>query len=121
MGRVNYLMGRPDPFSSIVLGTSPFSCAPPKPANGSPIWVWAVGDRLRLVCAMLVNNDILTVNYGVKQSQFTKPTSEPRASDPEESNETFGARLENDYCSFTVANHQLITVIKFVVKSYTRP
>ena len=33
----------------------------------------------------------LTTNYGVKQSQFTnlKSTSEPRASDPEESNEIF--------------------------------
>ena len=70
---------------------------------------------------MLINSDILTVNYGVKQSQFTKPTSEPRASDPEESNEAFDARLENDYCSFTVANHQLITVIKFVVKNYIHP
>ena len=41
---------------------------------------------------MLINSDILTVNYGVKQSQFTKPTPEPRASDasdPEESNEAF--------------------------------
>ena len=43
----------------------------------------------RLVCAVQVNSDILTTNYGVKQSQFTKPTSEPRASDPEEFNETF--------------------------------
>ena len=43
----------------------------------------------RLVCSVLVNNDTLTANYGVKQSHFTKPTSEPRASDPEESNETF--------------------------------
>ena len=39
--------------------------------------------------ALLVNNDTLTANYGVKQSHFTKPTSEPRASDPEESNEAF--------------------------------
>ena len=31
----------------------------------------------------------LTINYSVKQSQFTKPISEPRASDPEESNEAF--------------------------------
>jgi len=38
---------------------------------------------------VLVNSDILTANYGVKQNQFTKPTSEPRASDPEEFNETF--------------------------------
>jgi len=36
-----------------------------------------------------VNSDSLTVNYGVKQNQFTKPTSEPRTSDPEESNEAF--------------------------------
>ena len=31
----------------------------------------------RLVCSMLVNSDILTANYGVRQSRFTKPTSEP--------------------------------------------
>ena len=29
------------------------------------------------ICSMLVNSVTLTVNYGVKQSQFTKPTSEP--------------------------------------------
>ena len=43
----------------------------------------------RLVCSVLVNSDTLTTNYGVKQSQFTKSTSESRASDPEESNEAF--------------------------------
>ena len=43
----------------------------------------------RLVCAVLVNSDILIANYGVKQNQFTKPSSEPRTSDPEESNEAF--------------------------------
>ena len=31
----------------------------------------------------------LTVNYNVKQSQFIKSTSKPRASDPEEFNEAF--------------------------------
>ena len=41
----------------------------------------------RLVCSVLVNSDSLTANYDVKQSQFIKPTSEPRASDPKESNE----------------------------------
>ena len=46
--------------------------------------------RLHLICAELVNSNILTVNYSVKQNQFTKLTSEPRASDPEESNEVFG-------------------------------
>ena len=29
------------------------------------------------------------------------------------------AWLENDYCSITVANHWLITIIRFVAKSYT--
>ena len=43
-----------------------------------------------MVCAvLLVNSDNLIVNYDVKQSQFTKPTLEPRVSDPEESNEAF--------------------------------
>ena len=42
-----------------------------------------------LVCPVLVNSDTLTANYSVKQSQFTKPTPEPRASDPGESNEAF--------------------------------
>ena len=45
--------------------------------------------RLHLVCTVLVNSAILTINYGVKESQFTKLTSDPRASDPEESNEAF--------------------------------
>ena len=43
--------------------------------------------QARLVCTVLVNSDILIANYGVKQSQFTKPTSEPRACDPQESND----------------------------------
>ena len=47
----------------------------------------------RLVCSVLVNSDILTANYGVKQSQFTKPTTEPRASDSEESNEAFNRAI----------------------------
>ena len=31
------------------------------------------------------------------------------------------ARLEDGYCSITIANHRLITVIRFVVKNYTHP
>ena len=38
---------------------------------------------------MLINSDILTANYGIKQNQFTKPTPEPRANDAEESNKAF--------------------------------
>ena len=36
---------------------------------------------IHLVCNVLVNSNNLTANYGAKQNQFTKPTSEPRASD----------------------------------------
>ena len=35
--------------------------------NMGPVWF----------CSALVNSDTLTVYYGVKQSQFTKPTPEP--------------------------------------------
>ena len=61
----------------------------------------------------------LTTNYGVKQSQFIKPTSKPRASDPEESNEVFDRAIREWYCSIIVANHRLIIVIRFVAKNYT--
>jgi len=43
----------------------------------------------RLVRFALVNSDTLIVNYSVKQSQFTKLTSDPHARNPEESNEIF--------------------------------
>ena len=42
-----------------------------------------------LVCAVLINSNTLIINYGVKQRQFIKSTSEPRVSDPEESNKPF--------------------------------
>ena len=70
---------------------------------------------------MLENSKILTTNYGVKQSQFTKPTSEPRASDTEESNKAFDHAIRGWYCSITIVNHRLITVIRFVVESYIYP
>ena len=31
------------------------------------------------------------------------------------------ARLEDGYCSITIANYRLITIIRFVVKNYTHP
>ena len=43
----------------------------------------------RYNCSVLGIVTTLTTNYGVRQSQFTKPTSEPRASDLEESNKVF--------------------------------
>jgi hypothetical protein len=50
-----------------------------KSSNLGPVWF----------CSALVNSDTLTAYYGVKQSQFTKSTPEPRTSDPKESNEAF--------------------------------
>ena len=47
-----------------------------------------------LVCAVLVNSDTLIVNYIVKQNQFIKLTSEPRARNPEKSNETFDRAIK---------------------------
>jgi len=41
-----------------------------------------------------MNSDILTADYGIKQSQFTKPTPEPRASDLEESNKAFDRAIK---------------------------
>ena len=43
----------------------------------------------------------------------------PRASDPEESNEASDPAIRGWYCSIIVANYQLITIIRFVVKNYT--
>ena len=56
--------------------------AGPKRPERSRVWSY-------LVYRMLGNSNTLTVNYSVKQSQFIKPISEPRARNPEDSNETF--------------------------------
>ena len=58
---------------------------------------------------------------GIKWRQFVKLISQPCATPRDESNEAFDARLENGYCSITVANHGLITVIRFVAQNCTHP
>ena len=45
----------------------------------------------------------MTVNYGVKQSQFTKPTSEPALVTLKNLMIPLTARLEDGYYSITVA------------------
>ena len=75
--------------------------------------------RARLVCSVLVNSDILTANYGIKQNQFTKPTSEHALVTLKNLMRPLTAQLEDGYCIITVANHRLIIVIGFVAKSYT--
>ena len=60
-----------------------------------------------------MNSDILTVNYGVKQSQFTKPTTDPRASDLKNLIKPLTVRLKNNYCSITVANYLIKLYLVF--------
>ena len=63
----------------------------------------------------------LTANYSVKKVSLQNQLQNPRASDPEESNEIFDHVIRGWYCSITVANHRLITIIRFVAKSCTHP
>ena len=65
-----------------------------RPGANSKLTAASRHHQPRLVCNVLVNSDSLTANYDVKQSQFTKPTSEPHASDPEESNEAFDRAIK---------------------------
>ena len=62
-----------------------------------PAWVEAksllqISPHLH-ICPLVFRTSVyqktLTDNYNIKQMQFIKPTPEPRASDPEESNEVF--------------------------------
>ena len=76
---------------------------------------------MRAMILALVNSATLTANYGVKQSQFTKPTSEPPLGTQKILMKPLTACFEDSYCSINVANHQLITVIRFVAKNYTHP
>ena len=68
-----------------------------------------------------MNSDILTANYDIKQNQFTKLTRTPAIVTLKNLISPLTARLEDSYCSITVANHGLITVIRFVAKSYIHP
>jgi len=73
-----------------------------------------------LVSLCARNSDILAANYGIKQNQFTKSTLEPPALVTLKNlMRPLTARLEDGYCNITIANHRLITVIRFVAKSYT--
>ena len=67
-----------------------------------------------------MNSDILIAKITVSNKVSLKnQLQNPHASDPEESNEAFDRAVRGWYCSITVANHRLITVIRFVAKSYT--
>ena len=66
--------------------------------------------------ALLTKN----LNYQTKSNYKTTSTT-PRVNLEMNLMRPLTARLEDGYCSITVANHQLITTIRFVSKSYTRP
>ena len=64
----------------------------------------------------------LTTNleYQMKPNYKTTSTT-PRVNRETNLMRPLTVRLEDGYCSITVVNHQLITVIRFVSKSYTHP
>ena len=64
----------------------------------------------------------LTTNleYQMKSNYKTTSTT-PRVNRETNLMRPLTAWLEDGYCSITVANHQLITVIIFISKSYTHP
>ena len=66
----------------------------------------------RITVAHLTTN----LEYQVKFNYKTTSTTPCKSRD--ESNEAFDCAIRGWYCSFTVANHQLITIIRFVSKSY---
>ena len=72
-----------------------------------------------LICAVLVNSDILTANYGVNKASLQNQLQNPALVTQKNLMKPLTARLEDDYCSVSVANHQLIIVIRFIAKSYT--
>ena len=58
---------------------------------------------------------------GIKWRQLIKLIPQPYAISQGEPNEAFDRTIRGGYCSITVANHRLITVVKFIVKSYIHP
>ena len=68
-----------------MVGGLPSGCSQPAASSNNPAataWSQPIlfqqpAARPCLAWFWLVNSDILTANYGIKQSQFTKPTSEP--------------------------------------------
>ena len=79
------------------------------PNNNGPVWfVLVLGIVIIWPLIMVSNKTSL-------QNQFQNSC----ARSLEESNEVFDAWLENSYYSITVANQHLVTVIRFVLKSYT--
>ena len=74
-------------------------------------FTWRLQRGLQLVIVRLYKDSL--------QNQLQNPC----ARNPEKSNNIrpLTARLEDSYSSITVANRRLITVIRFVAKSYTHP
>ena len=75
--------------------------------------------RLRLICAVLVNSNSLSANYGIKKSVYKTNFKAPALVTIKNIMKLLTTRLEDDYYSITVANHQLINGIRFVAKNYT--
>ena len=90
-------------------------------------WCWCSSDQCQLkqwqfaphmVFVWFCPRFTLTVNYDVKQIQFKKQLQYLALVTLNNLMTSLTVRLEDGYCSITVANHRLITVIKFIAKSY---
>ena len=91
------------------------ACYSSQPANSSLRATW-----LRLVCSILVVTvwPLITVSNKISlQNQLQNPALVTLKN----LMRSLTARLEDGYCSITVANHRLVTVIRFVAKSCTHP
>ena len=74
-----------------------------------------------LVCAVLVNSDIWPLITVSNKASLQNQLQNPALVTLKNIMRPLTAWLENSYYSIIVANHQLITVIRFVVKNYTHP
>ena len=68
-----------------------------------------------IIVAFLTTN----LEYQMKSNYQTTSTT-PRVNRETNLMRSLTSRLEDGYCSITVANHQLNTIIRFIVKKYTQ-
>ena len=71
-----------------------------------------------LVSFREITVESLTANLEYQMKSNYKTTSTTSCKSRDESNEAFDRAIRGWYCSITVANHQLITAIRFVAKNY---
>ena len=71
--------------------------------------------------SVLINSDILTLIMVSNKASLQNQLQNPALVTLKNLIRPLTARLDDDYCSITVANNRLIIVIRFVAKNYTHP